>query len=75
MNDGCNYSGVCNGTNGNLYGFNITTGGSQWLGDVIGTTTYAFAKPITAFGLYLTGVQTVFTTTFTLTFNDGESET
>lgn len=75
VNDGCNYSGVCNATYGNLYGFNVTAGGSQWLGDVIGTTTYAFAKPITAFGLWLTGVQTLFTTSFTLTFNDGSPQT
>ncbi len=73
-NFGCNYSGVCNSTYGNLYGFNITSGGSQWLGNVEGTTTYSFATPITAFGLYLTGVQTVFTTSFTLTFNDGTAQ-
>jgi PEP-CTERM motif len=74
-NDGCAYSGICNSTYGNLYGFNVTPGGSQWLGAPIGTTTYSFATPITAFGLWLTGVQTVFTTSFTLTFNDGTAQT
>jgi hypothetical protein len=58
-----------------VYGFNVTPGGSQWLGAPIGTTTYSFASPITAFGLWLTGVQTVFTTSFTLTFNDGTAQT
>jgi hypothetical protein len=59
-----------------VYGFNITTGGSQWLGSPGGTATYSFAKPISTFGLWLTGVQTIFTTgAFTLTFNDGSPET
>jgi hypothetical protein len=75
VNDGCAYSGICNTTFGNLYGFNVTPGGSQWLGAPIGTTTYSFATPITAFGLWLTGVQTVFTTSFTMTFNDGTAQT
>ena len=75
VNDGCAYSGICNTTLGNLYGFNVTPGGSQWLGAPIGTTTYSFATPITAFGLWLTGVQTVFTSSFTLTFNDGTAQT
>jgi hypothetical protein len=72
---GNSFSGISNITNGNLYGFNITPGGSQWLGVPEGSATFNFASPVTAFGLWLTGVQTVFTSTFTLTFNDGTAET
>ena len=74
-NIGCYYSGICNGTYGNLYGFNVTTGGANWLGFPEGSATFSFATPITAFGMWITGVQTVFTSTFTLTFNDGMSQT
>jgi hypothetical protein len=75
-NFGNGFSGISNFTNGNLYGFCVTPPGcTQWFGSPGGTATYSFAKPITAFGLWLTGVQTVFTTTFTLTFNDGTAQT
>jgi hypothetical protein len=74
-NFGSGFSGISNTTFGNLYGFNITTGGSQWLGVPGGTATFNFGSPVTAFGLWLTGVQTVFTSSFTLTFNDGASQT
>jgi hypothetical protein len=74
-NYGAGFSGISNTTFGNLYGFNITTGGSQWLGVPTGTATFNFASPVTAFGLWLTGVQTVFTSTFTLTFDDGTAQT
>jgi hypothetical protein len=74
-NFGNGFSGISNTTFGNLYGFNITTGGSQWLGVPGGSATFNFASPEKAFGLWLTGVQTVFTSTFTLTFNDGTSQT
>jgi len=39
------------------YGFNITSGGSQWVNVDGGTLTFNFATPITSFGAYLTGVQ------------------
>ena len=74
-NYGPGFSGISNTTFGNLYGFNITAGGSQWLGVPTGTATFNFASPVKAFGLWLTGVQTVFTSSFTLTFNDGTSQT
>jgi PEP-CTERM motif len=74
-NLGCNFSGVCNATYGNLYGFNVTTGGANWLGTAEGAATYSFARPITSFGLWLTGLQTVFTTSITATFNDGTPQT
>ena len=74
-NFGNGFSGISNTTFGNLDGFNITAGGSQWLGSPEGTATYSFATPISAFGLWLTGVQTVFTSSFTLTFNDGSPQT
>jgi hypothetical protein len=74
-NFGNGFSGISNTTLGNLDGFCVTPGCSQWFGSPEGTATYSFATPITAFGLWLTGVQTVFTTSFTLTFNDGAAET
>jgi PEP-CTERM motif len=74
-NFGNGFSGISNFTFGNLDGFCVTPGCTQWFGSPGGTATYSFAKPVTAFGLWLTGVQTVFTSTFTLTFNDGVAET
>jgi len=74
-NDGACISGVANCTYGNLYGFNTTTGGSQWLGFANGSATFNFAKGTHSLGMYLTGLQTVFTTSLTLTFFDGASET
>src|SRR5215472_526867 len=38
------------------YGFNITSGGSQWANVNGGTLIFNFANPITSFGAYLTGV-------------------
>ncbi len=73
-NYGSGFSGISNTTFGNLYGFNTTTGGSQWLGFATGTATFSFASPITSFGFWITGVQTVFTSSFTLTFNDGTAQ-
>jgi hypothetical protein len=73
-NFGSGFSGISNTTFGNLYGFNTTSGGSQWLGFAEGTATFSFASPITAFGMWITGVQTVFTSSFTLTFNDGTAQ-
>ena len=72
---GCNFTGVCNATDGNLYGFNVTPGGANWLGFAEGSATFTFDKPDNSFGFYTTGVQTVFTSSLTVTFNDGTSET
>jgi hypothetical protein len=73
---GCSYSEVCNSTYGVLYGFNTTPGGSNWYGFSTGSATITFAKPTYSFGLYLTGLQTVFTSPgdLTLTFSDGTAE-
>ena len=75
-NFGDGFTGISDFTFGNLDGFCVSSPNcTQWFGSPSGTATYSFAKPITAFGLWLTGVQTVFTTSFTLTFNDGAAET
>ena len=74
-NFGNGFSGISNTTIGSLNGFNVTPGGSQWLGVAKGSATFNFASPVHDFGLWLTGVQTIFTSTFTLTFNDGTAET
>jgi hypothetical protein len=74
-NFGNGFSGISNTTNGNLFGFNITTGGSKWLGFPGGSATFNFATPTDYFGFWDTGVQTVFTTSLTVTFNDGTSQT
>jgi hypothetical protein len=69
------YSGVLDSNNGNLYGFNVTPGGSNWLGFSGGSATLSFAGGTHAVGFYLTGVQSIFTSTITLTFNDGTTRT
>jgi hypothetical protein len=70
-------SGISNTTFGNVYGFNVTPGGSQWLGFAEGTATFSFANPTNSFGFWLTGLQTVYTGlgVLTVTFADGTSET
>lgn len=64
------YSGIPNTTLGNLYGFNTTPSGTKWLGFPGGTATFTFATPTNSFGMYLTGLQTVFTSSLTVTFTD-----
>jgi hypothetical protein len=75
-NDGNGFSGISNTTFGNLYGFNTTPGGSQWLGFTGGSATFTFATPTYSFGTFLTGLQTYFsdTTDLQITFNDGTPE-
>jgi hypothetical protein len=73
-NFGDGFSGVSTTTFGNLYGFNVTPGGAEWLGSPGGSSTFSFTTGTQSFGLWLTGVQTVFTSTFTLSFNDGTSQ-
>ena len=51
-----------------LFGYNTTSGGSQWLSLFGGSITFTFATPIEDFGAYLSGVQL---TGETITFNDG----
>jgi hypothetical protein len=74
-NFGDGFSGISDTTFGNLDGFNITAGGSKWLGFPGGSATFNFADPTDYFGFWDTGVQTVFTSSLTVTFNDGTSET
>jgi hypothetical protein len=74
-NFGDGFSGISDFTSGNLYGFNTTSGGSEWLGFPGGSATFTFATPTNSFGFWLTGVQTVFTSSIPVTFSDGTSET
>jgi hypothetical protein len=76
-NGGNGFSGISNFTHGNLYGFNTTSGGSQWLGFTGGSATFTLATPTHSFGTFLTGLQTFFTHPggLTFTFNDGTPET
>ena len=74
---GAGLSGISNTTLGNVYGFNTTTGGANWLGFGDGTATFTFATPTNSFGTFLTGLQTFYTAqgVLTITFNDGTTET
>jgi hypothetical protein len=73
-NYGNGFSGISNTTFGNLYGFNTTAGGSNWLGFPGGSATFTFTKPTNSFGFFTTGVQTIFTSDLSVNFNDGQSE-
>lgn len=68
-------SGVSNVTSGNLFGFNVTNGGSQWFGFPSflpsGAATFTFTGPTRSFGFYTTGVQTTFTAAITVSLIDG----
>jgi hypothetical protein len=70
---GAGFSGISNITNGELYGFNTTSGGANWLGFAGGSATFTLTNPTHSFGLWLTGLQTVFsdTTGLAISFNDG----
>jgi len=76
-NFGVGFSGINNTTLGNLFGFNTTSGGSQWLGVPGGSATFAFSTSTNSFGVWLTGLQTVFSspTSMAVMFNDGSSQT
>jgi hypothetical protein len=73
-NFGDGFSGISTTTFGNVYGFNITSGGAKWLGFANGTATFNFATPTNSFGFYLTGVQSVFSTLIDVIFNDGTEQ-
>jgi hypothetical protein len=68
------YGGVNSGGTSSVYGFNTTPGGSNWLGFADGSATFTFVEPTHSFGFYTTGVQTIFTSALTLTFNDGANQ-
>jgi hypothetical protein len=70
----CLFWGVCGGTNGssNLYAFPIST--PNYFAFAGGSATFTFSTPTNSFGFYATGLQTVFTTAVTVSFNDGTSQ-
>lgn len=75
---GPGFSGISNTTNGNLYGFNTTPGGSQWFGFPDfnpSAATFTFAKPTYSFGFFTTGIQTSLTATLSVTQADGSAQT
>lgn len=74
VNYGSGISGVSNTTVGNVYGFNTTSGGANWLGFPVGSAMFIFDDPIAAFGFYLTGTQTIFNTAIHVTFDNGSSQ-
>lgn len=55
-----------------LYGYNTTPGGSQFVNLYGGTLTFTFASPIQAFGAYFSGLQLAGET---ITFDDGSTQT
>jgi hypothetical protein len=63
------------GTPDNLFGYNTTASGSQFVSLVGGTLSFAFADPIQAFGAYLSGLEGNVVGTQTVTFWDGGSQT
>jgi hypothetical protein len=74
-NYGPGFSGISDSTIGNVWGFNTTSGGSNWLGFLEGSATFNFDDPIAAFGFYLTGVQqSLFGTMIGVTFNNGTTQ-
>ena len=76
-NFGPNFSGVNTGTLGNLYGFNVTPGGKQWYGFPNFTATsalFVFNSPTNSLGVWLTGIQSVFTASIKVELIDGSQE-
>lgn len=62
---------------GNSYGFNVTEGGSQWLGFPgfeASTAHFDFETPTYGFGFYTTGVQDLFTSDITVELLDGSRQ-
>jgi hypothetical protein len=60
------------GTPDSLFGYNTTSGGSNFASLLGGTLTFTFATPIDAFGGYISGLQL---SGETISFNDGSSQT
>ncbi|MES2462453.1 MAG: hypothetical protein V4671_17870 [Armatimonadota bacterium] len=56
------------GTPVNLYGYNTTAGGANYVFVLAGDVTFTFAQPIQYFGAYFTGIQN---SGQTVNFNDG----
>ncbi|MBP6878970.1 MAG: PEP-CTERM sorting domain-containing protein [Phenylobacterium sp.] len=74
-NYGDPFSGVQNQALDPRYGFNVTSGGSHWLGFPDGSLTFNFDKTSHAFGFYATGVQAINGGTFQVTYDNGASQT
>lgn len=55
-----------------LFGYNTTTGGTNFVGMLAGDLTFTFSTPIQSFGAYISGTQLAFNT---IVFNDGSSQT
>jgi hypothetical protein len=60
---------------GALCGFNTTAGGQYFYSDYAATVTFTFADPISAFGMYVTGLQTNLVGQEFVTFSDGSTQT
>lgn len=60
---------------GPLCGFNTSWGGENFRLIGGGSVTFTFTDPISAFGFYISGLQTDITGQQTLTFSDGSSQT
>jgi hypothetical protein len=77
-NFGLRISGVNDTTFGNLYGFNVTAGGSKWYGFPNFAATQAFLTfdaPTNSLGFWLTGIQAEFTASIDVELLDGSKET
>lgn len=74
-NFGDGFSGVTTTTFGNLYGFNTTSGGSTYLATSGDTVTFNFASGTHSLGMFMTGLQTFFTSSLQIAFDDGTSQT
>jgi hypothetical protein len=68
------FGGVSNSATTNKDGFNITSGGANWLGFPGGSATFSFNSGVNAFGFYLTGTQVVNTASIHVTFSDGTAQ-
>jgi hypothetical protein len=74
---GSDLSGINNTTLGSLYGFNVTPGGSNWYGFPNFTATsaiFTFDTPTNSMGLWITGIQSIFTASLSVELIDGSQE-
>jgi hypothetical protein len=69
------YGGVSDSVSSGVYGFPISGANFLAFDGTGGQATFDFTHPTNSFGFYTTGVQTIFTTSLTVNFFDGASET